>query len=49
MFVVLEIEAARVEEQRRKALDNGLAEDLRFDRMSRSHDSLRRWERTMKL
>ena len=49
MFVVLEIEAARVEEQRRKALDNGLAEDSRFDRMSWSHDSLRRWERTMKL
>ena len=49
MFVALEIEAARVEEQRRKALDNNLAEDSRFDRMSWSHDSLRRWERTMKI
>ena len=47
MFVVLEIEAAQVAEQRRKALDNDLADDLRFDCMSWSHDSLHRWERTM--
>ena len=49
MFVVLEIEASRAEEERRKALDNDLAEDLRFDRMSWSHDGLLRWERTMKI
>ena len=49
MFIVLEIEAARAEEQRRKALDHEKVEDSRFDRMSWSHDGLIRWERTMKI
>ena len=43
------MESARVEEQRQKALDNDFAEDSRLDRMSWSHDSLHRWERTMKI
>ena len=46
---ILEIEAARAEEQERKALDLKKVEDSRFDRMSRSHDGLLRWERTMKI
>ena len=49
MFVVLEIEASRAEEQERKALDLQRVEDSRFDRMSWSHDGLLRWERTMKI
>ena len=46
---VLEIEAARAEEQRRKALDHEKVHDSRFDRLSWSHDGLIRWERTMKI
>ena len=49
MFFVLEIEAARAEEQRRKALDHERVEDSRFDCMSWSHDGLLHWERTMKI
>ena len=49
MFVVLEIEASRAEEQERKALDLQRVEDSRFDHMSWSHDGLLRWERTMKI
>ena len=46
---VLEIDAARAEEQRRKALNHEKVEDSRFDQMSWSHDGLIRWERTMKI
>ena len=46
---VLEIDAARAEEQRRKALNHEKVKDSRFYRMSWSHDGLIRWERTMKI
>ena len=50
LYVVFaEVACARVEEERQKALANDFAEDSRLDRMSWSFDSLRRWERTMKI
>ena len=50
LYVVFaEVACARVEEERQQALANDFAEDSRLDRMSWSFDSLRRWERTMKI
>ena len=49
MLLFVEVASARAEEERQKALRNDFAEDLRLDRVSGSFDSLRRWERTMKI
>ena len=50
LYVVFaEVASAHVEEERQKALANDFAEDSRLDRMLWSFDSLRRWERTMKI
>ena len=49
ILLFLEVASARAEEERQKALDNDFAEESRLDRMSWSFDSLRRWERTMKI
>ena len=49
MLLFLEVASARAEEERQKTLVNDFAEDSRLDRMSWSFDSLRRWERTMKI
>ena len=47
--VVAEVACARVEEERQKALADDFAGDSRLNRMSWLFDSLRRWERTMKI
>ena len=44
-----EVEAARAEEQRRKALDCDRSYASRFDRLSWSPDGLVRWERTLQI
>ena len=49
MLLFLEVASARAEEERQKALDNDFAEESRLDQMSWSHDTLRQWERTMKI
>ena len=46
---VLEIKAARAEEQRRKALDCDRSYASRLDRLSWSPDGLVRWERTLQI
>jgi len=42
VIIFFEVVSARAEEERQKALDNNFAEESRLDRMSWSHDSLRR-------